>query len=202
MREALTNFGCDPEAVATLARTQCRGLRRTAHRTGSGAGGGRPARSESSSRSTARRAFTATVRGLAGHAGAMPMDLRRDALAAAAEMILAIEARARLKSRSRRHRRAARRRSRARSTSFPARRASPSTCARRATNGASARSTTSTSALHRDRQGAQCRTASPRTTHEASAYVCDPDIVAGLDAAVESIGQPACLCRPAPATTR
>ncbi len=36
-----------------------------------------------------------TVNGLAGHAGCVPMDLRRDAVAAAAEMILAVEARAR-----------------------------------------------------------------------------------------------------------
>jgi allantoate deiminase len=35
------------------------------------------------------------VQGLAGHAGAVPMALRQDALAAASEMILAIEARAR-----------------------------------------------------------------------------------------------------------
>jgi allantoate deiminase len=39
--------------------------------------------------------LTAIVFGAAGHAGASPMNLRRDALAAAAEMILAIEARAR-----------------------------------------------------------------------------------------------------------
>jgi allantoate deiminase len=37
----------------------------------------------------------AVVTGSAGHAGASPMDLRRDALAAAAEMVLAIETRAR-----------------------------------------------------------------------------------------------------------
>ena len=30
-------------------------------------------------------------------------------------------------------------------------------------------------------------------THEAGAYVCDPNIVAGLKAAVERIGQPARL---------
>jgi allantoate deiminase len=35
-----------------------------------------------------------TVKGLAGHAGCVPMELRRDAVAAAAEMILAVEARA------------------------------------------------------------------------------------------------------------
>ena len=39
--------------------------------------------------------LSAVVTGTAGHAGASPMELRRDALAAAAEMILAIEARAR-----------------------------------------------------------------------------------------------------------
>jgi allantoate deiminase len=39
-----------------------------------------------------------TVEGLAGHAGCVPMDLRRDAVAAAAEMILAIETRARAES--------------------------------------------------------------------------------------------------------
>ena len=39
--------------------------------------------------------LSAVVTGTAGHAGASPMDLRRDALAAAAEMVLAIEARAR-----------------------------------------------------------------------------------------------------------
>jgi len=35
--------------------------------------------------------YNATVRGMAGHAGTVPMDLRRDALAAAASMILAVE---------------------------------------------------------------------------------------------------------------
>jgi allantoate deiminase len=42
--------------------------------------------------------LAATVTGLAGHAGAVPMKLRRDALAASAEMILAIEERARRES--------------------------------------------------------------------------------------------------------
>ncbi len=35
--------------------------------------------------------FTATVQGMAGHAGTVPMELRRDALTAAAEMVLAVE---------------------------------------------------------------------------------------------------------------
>lgn len=35
--------------------------------------------------------FTVTVQGTAGHAGTVPMELRRDALAAAAEMVLAVE---------------------------------------------------------------------------------------------------------------
>ncbi|HYE49809.1 MAG TPA: allantoate amidohydrolase [Azospirillaceae bacterium] len=37
--------------------------------------------------------FAVTVKGMAGHAGTVPMGLRRDALAAAAEMVLAVEAR-------------------------------------------------------------------------------------------------------------
>jgi len=36
--------------------------------------------------------MSVTVEGMAGHAGTVPMELRRDALAAAAEMVLAIEA--------------------------------------------------------------------------------------------------------------
>ena len=40
----------------------------------------------------------ATVTGLAGHAGCVPMELRRDAVAAAAEMILAVETRAQAES--------------------------------------------------------------------------------------------------------
>ena len=39
--------------------------------------------------------FRIEVVGEAGHAGTVPMDLRKDALAAAAEMILAVERRAR-----------------------------------------------------------------------------------------------------------
>ena len=60
--------------------------------------------------------FDVEVTGVAGHAGTVPMGLRQDALAAAAEMVLAVE-------RSRRgtpdlvaHRRPDRGRSRARST--------------------------------------------------------------------------------------
>ncbi|WP_246337754.1 allantoate amidohydrolase [Azospirillum oleiclasticum] len=40
------------------------------------------------------RRFRITVGGMAGHAGTVPMEMRRDALTAAAEMILAIERRA------------------------------------------------------------------------------------------------------------
>ena len=36
------------------------------------------------------------LRGTAGHAGTVPMELRRDALCSAAELVLAIEARARV----------------------------------------------------------------------------------------------------------
>ena len=41
--------------------------------------------------STAATASSSTIAGMAGHAGTVPMDLRRDALAAAAECVLAVE---------------------------------------------------------------------------------------------------------------
>ena len=46
-----------------------------------------------------------TVEGLSGHAGTVPMALRRDAAAAAAEMVLAVEAALPRAAGSRRHRR-------------------------------------------------------------------------------------------------
>ena len=82
-------------AAVQAARARHRRLRRIAYRAGPGAGGRRACRSARSARSTARRASPRPSKGVAGHAGAVPMRLRQDALAASAEMILAIEARAR-----------------------------------------------------------------------------------------------------------
>ena len=112
------------------------------------------------------------------------MDLRRDALAAAAEMMLAIEARARKPSPNSSPPSGGSTSSRARSTSSRAWRASRSTCARRATSGAAAPSPTSPRRCRRSRTGAQRRSRCSRRPTRRPAYVCDPRIVAGFEAAV------------------
>jgi allantoate deiminase len=128
-----------------------------------------------------------TVGGVAGHAGAVPMALRKDALAAAAEMILAIEQRARdgdelvatvgrfdvepgainvIPGVARF------------SIDIRAPRDEPR---RRAV----AEIATALDAIAA-RRGVALTLAQ---THEAGAYVCHPKVVAGLTAALEAIGQ-------------
>ncbi len=126
------------------------------------------------------------VDGMAGHAGATPMSLRRDAMAAAAEMILAIEARARSEANLVG--------TVGRITAWPG-----------ATNviPGVARFSVDLRApddFHRavalsdlDRSFHQIATTrgvrvTSTTTHEAGAYVCDPKIVAGVAHAVEAVG--------------
>jgi len=131
--------------------------------------------------------LAATVRGVAGHAGAVPMVLRQDALAATAEMIVAIEARARkepdLVATV------------GRIDAEPGAinvipglvrfsidiRAPRDEWRRRAVSDIAA-------ALQAiaDRRRIDLVLA---PTHEAKAYVCDPRIVAGFDAALVAIGQ-------------
>ncbi len=131
--------------------------------------------------------FDAAVSGMAGHAGAVPMALRRDALAAAAEMILSVERRAREEDEL---------------VATVGRlevehgavnvipgltrfaidiRASRDKRRRRAVADIAAALEAIAS-----RRGVALKLA---TTHEAPAYVCDPKIVAGLTAALEAIGQ-------------
>ena len=128
-----------------------------------------------------------TVGGVAGHAGAVPMALRKDALAAAAEMILAIEQRARdgdelvatvgrfdvepgainvIPGVARF------------SIDIRAPRDEPR---RRAV----AEIATALDAIAA-RRGVALTLAQ---THEAGAYVCHPKVVAGLTAALEAVGQ-------------
>jgi len=187
MREALTNFGCEPEAVATL-----RG-RNVAAFVELHIEQGPVLESENlpigivTAINGATR-FHATLRGVAGPAGATPMNLRRDAVTAAAEMILMVEARARAEedlvatvgrveiepgavnvipgeARFTIDMRAPRDAQRQRAVND---------IDRRLISIAKARDVELVS-VH---------------THEAGAYVCHPEVVAGLKAAVESIGQP------------
>ncbi len=92
LREALIQFGCDPAAIGAIARSgrdvlayieahieqgpvlEARGL----------------AVGVVTAINSVKR-FNVTVAGEAGHAGTVPMAMRRDALTASAEMILAIE---------------------------------------------------------------------------------------------------------------
>ncbi len=131
--------------------------------------------------------FDVAVSGAAGHAGAVPMNLRHDALAAAAEMILAIEQRARGED----------------ELVATIGRLDVAPGAVNVIPGL-ARFSIDIRAPRDERRrravaeiAAALETIAVRRgvalklvqTHEAGAYVCDPKIVAGLTAAVAAIGQ-------------
>lgn len=92
MREALTRFGLDAQAIARAARRRDEVLAYAEIHIEQGPvleAEGLPVGVV-----TAINGFTrmmATIEGVAGHAGTVPMNLRRDALAAAAECVLAVE---------------------------------------------------------------------------------------------------------------
>jgi allantoate deiminase len=186
MREALTRFGCEPEAVATLRGRNVAAFVELHIEQGPVLESENLPIGVVSAINGATR-FHCTVRGLAGHAGATPMNLRRDALAAAAEMIMMVEARARneddlvatvgrlevepgavnvIPGEAR----------------FTIDMRAPRDVQRqRAVNdidkrliGIAASRNVELISVH---------------THEAGAYICDPGVVAGLIAAVASIGQ-------------
>ncbi len=131
--------------------------------------------------------FDVSVSGVAGHAGTVPMTLRRDALAAAAEMILAIEARGQAEAELVA--------TVGRIEAEPGAvnvipglarfsidiRAPRDEQRRRAVADIAARLEAIAA-----RRGVALRLVQ---THQAAAYVCDPQIVAGLAAAVEAVGE-------------
>ena len=96
MGEALTAFGCDTEAITSLARDPARicGYLEAHIEQGPVLEAEHLALGIVSAIAGASR-FNVTVTGEAGHAGTVPMALRRDALAGAAAMIAAIETEAR-----------------------------------------------------------------------------------------------------------
>jgi hydantoinase/carbamoylase family amidase len=90
MREALHAFGGDAEAISSLARTNIAAYVESHIEQGPVLlGEGLPVGVVTSIAGGSR--VKVRVEGLAGHAGTVPMPARRDALAAAAEMTLAIE---------------------------------------------------------------------------------------------------------------
>jgi allantoate deiminase len=95
-REALTGFGCDPSRIAAEKRPPDRILGYVEVHIEQGPvleKEGLPLGIVTTIEGVTRAAID--VEGTAGHAGTVPMAMRHDALAAAAEMLLAIEERAR-----------------------------------------------------------------------------------------------------------
>ncbi|MBI3702455.1 MAG: allantoate amidohydrolase [Rhizobiales bacterium] len=92
LRNALTAFGCDPAAIATIARSREQVLAYIEVHIEQGPvleAADLPVGVVTAINGVRRLAVE--VIGEAGHAGTVPMRLRRDALAAAAEMALAVE---------------------------------------------------------------------------------------------------------------
>jgi allantoate deiminase len=92
MAQALADFGLDPGAIAKLARTKADVLAYAELHIEQGPvleSEGLPVGVVTAINGFSR--LRVTLRGAAGHAGTVPMKLRRDALAAAAECVLAVE---------------------------------------------------------------------------------------------------------------
>jgi allantoate deiminase len=187
LREALTSFGCQPEAIATLRGRNVAAFVELHIEQGPVLESENlPIGVVTAINGSTR--FHAALRGVAGHSGTVPMNLRRDALTASAEMILLIEARARIEddlvatvgrlevepgavnvipgeARFTIDIRAPRDERRQRAVADISKRLN---------------------AIAREREVALTLA----HTHDTGAYICDPRIVAGLSAAVAAIGQP------------
>jgi allantoate deiminase len=93
LRQALREFGCDPDALPASARRRDGALGYAELHIEQGPvleAEGLPVGIVTAINGASR--YAVNVAGRAGHAGTVPMGLRRDALAAAAEMTLAVEA--------------------------------------------------------------------------------------------------------------
>jgi allantoate deiminase len=187
MRDALLAFGGDPERAGSIRRTDVAAFVEAHIEQGPALEAeGLPLGVVTAINGATR--LEVVVDGLAGHAGATPMHLRQDALTAAAEMALAIEDRAR---------------------------SEPDLVATvgrlevwpGATNvipghvqfsiDLRAPSDLNRAAALADVEARIFAIAATRgvrvsiaKSHEANAYVCDPNIVAGLAQAVEAVGVP------------
>lgn len=92
VREALRRFGCDPAAIPRVARRREDVLGYLEVHIEQGPvleAEGLPVGVVTAVAGASR--FTVEIAGVAGHAGTVPMALRKDALAAAAEMVLLVE---------------------------------------------------------------------------------------------------------------
>jgi allantoate deiminase len=92
LRQALEAFGCDPTGIPALSRRGRRVVGYIELHIEQGPvleAEGLPIGVVTAVAGAVR--LTVTLRGVAGHAGTVPMAMRRDALAAAAELVLAVE---------------------------------------------------------------------------------------------------------------
>jgi allantoate deiminase len=97
LRQALVAFGCDPAGIPALSRRGRHVVGYLELHIEQGPvleAEGLPVGIVTAIAGAVR--LTVTLRGAAGHAGTVPMAMRRDALAAAAELVLAVEEAARL----------------------------------------------------------------------------------------------------------
>ena len=185
MRDALKAFGCDPDKADSIRADNVAAFVEAHIEQGPVLEAeGLPVGIVTAIAGATR--FEVAVDGMAGHAGATPMNLRRDALTAAAEMTLAIEARARSE--------ADLVATVGRLEVWPgATNVIPGVVrfsvdlrapddARRAVAHADLMARIDAIA------GARGVRTSVATTHEANAFVCDPRIIAALTRAVEAIG--------------
>ncbi|PWR19732.1 allantoate amidohydrolase [Zavarzinia compransoris] len=96
LRQALAEFGCDPTRITDSARRRDQVLAFVELHIEQGPvleAAGLPVGAVTAINGASR--LSVEVKGTANHAGTVPMHLRRDALAAAAEMMLSVEARGR-----------------------------------------------------------------------------------------------------------
>jgi allantoate deiminase len=187
MRDALLSFGGDPERAGSIRRPHVAAFVEAHIEQGPTLEAeGLPLGVVTAINGATR--LEVAVDGVAGHAGATPMNLRQDALAAAAEMVLAIEGRARSEA----------------DLVATVGRLEVWPGAANVIPGhiqfsidLRAPSDLDRAAALADVEARIFAIAATRgvrvsiaKSHEANAYVCDPNIVAGLAQAVEAVGVP------------
>ena len=185
MREALKAFGGDPEQAASIRRSGVAAFVEAHIEQGPILEAeGLPLGIVTAINGASR--LEVGVDGVAGHAGATPMALRRDALTAAAEMALAIEARARERGRSCRDRRPLRRL--ARRDQRHSRPCPVFDRHSRASRRAPGRGRRRPRGAHRRDRGSARRQRNLRQAARRQRLRLRPRIIAGLTKAVEAVG--------------
>jgi allantoate deiminase len=190
MRDALKAFGGDPERAASIKRAGVVAFAEAHIEQGPVLEAeGLPLGIVTAINGATR--LEVGVDGVAGHAGATPMSLRRDALTAAAEMALAIEARAR--SEGDLVATVGRFDVWPDATNVIPGHVQFSIDVRAPDDARRAKALADLSARIEAIAAARAVKVAVARPHDANAFVCDPGVIAGLRTAVEAIGVPARL---------